>query len=161
MRSKILISACLLGKPVRYNGTDLFIDHPLIKRWKEQDRLVSICPEVAGGMPIPRAPAEIQNGDGKSVLKGKSRVINNEKEDVTREFIYGALQTLKIALDNNCVAAILTENSPSCGSSKVYDGSFSNTKILGLGVTTSLLLQNDIAVFNQEQLEEVEALINL
>ncbi|MGK0272525.1 MAG: hypothetical protein ACI88H_003197 [Cocleimonas sp.] len=152
----ILISACLLGNPVRYDGTDLFIDHPLIKKWLDQDRLIAVCPEVEGGMSVPRAPAEITNGDGKSVLGGKSRVIDSEGEDVTNAFIKGALKTLKMALDNECVAAILTEHSPSCGSNRVYDGSFTKTKRDGVGVTTSMLEQNHIPVFNQEQLEDLQ-----
>ena len=89
--SNILVSACLLGSPVRYNGTDLLQDHPLIKKWQKQNRLISICPEVAGGMSVPRAPAEIQKGDGKAVLGGKSKVIDSEGEDVTKAFIKGAL----------------------------------------------------------------------
>ena len=151
----ILISACLLGNPVRYNGTDLFLDHPLIKKWLDEDRLIAVCPEVEGGMSVPRAPAEIVNGDGKSVLGGKSRVMDSEGEDVTTPFIKGALKSLKMALDNDCVAAILTEHSPSCGSNRVYDGSFSKTKHDGVGVTTSMLEQNHIPVFNQEQLEDL------
>lgn len=151
----ILISACLLGNPVRYNGTDLFLDHPLIKKWLDEDRLIGICPEIEGGMPVPRAPAEITQGDGKTVLSGKSRVIDSEGDDVTNAFIRGALKTLKMALDNNCVAAILTEHSPSCGSNMIYDGTFSKTKREGVGVTTSMLEQNHIPVFNQEQLEDL------
>ncbi len=152
----ILISACLLGNPVRYDGTDLFIDHPLIKKWLDQGRLIAVCPEVEGGMSVPRAPAEINNGDGKMVLGGKSRVMDSEGEDVTNSFIKGALKTLKMALDNDCVAAILTEHSPSCGSNKVYDGTFTKTKRDGVGVTTSMLEQNHIPVFNQEQLEDLQ-----
>jgi len=152
----ILISACLLGNPVRYDGTDLFIDHPLIKKWLDQDRLIAVCPEVEGGMPVPRAPAEIQTGDGKLVLSGKSRVVDVEGEDVTNSFIRGALKSLKMALDNDCVAAILTEHSPSCGSNRIYDGSFTKTKRDGVGVTTSMLEQNHIPVFNQEQLEDFQ-----
>ncbi len=152
----ILISACLLGNPVRYDGTDLFIDHPLIKKWLDQDRLIAVCPEVEGGMPVPRAPAEIINGDGKTVLGGKSRVMDSAGEDVTTPFIKGALKTLKMALDNDCVAAILTEHSPSCGSNRVYDGTFTKTKRDGVGVTTSMLEQNHIPVFNQEQLEDLQ-----
>lgn len=155
-KPKILISACLLGNPVRYDGTDLFLDHPLIKKWLDQERLIAVCPEVEGGMSIPRAAAEITNGDGKSVLGGKSRVMDSEGEDVTNSFIKGALKTLKMALDNDCVAAILTEHSPSCGSNKVYDGTFTKTKRDGVGVTTSMLEQNHIPVFNQEQLEDLQ-----
>lgn len=152
----ILVSACLLGNPVRYNGTDLLIEHPLIKKWQEQDRLITVCPEVEGGMSVPRAPAEITKGDGKTVLSGKARVIDNNGEDVTNSFIKGALKTLKVALDNDCVAAILTEHSPSCGSNMVYDGTFTKTKREGVGVTTSMLEQNHIPVFNQEQLEDLQ-----
>lgn len=156
-KPNILISSCLFGNPVRYNGTDLLIDHPLIKQWKTEGRLISVCPEVEGGMSIPRAPAEITIGDGKTVLGGKSRVIDNQGENVTNAFIRGALKSLKTALDNNCVAAILTEHSPSCGSNMIYDGSFSKTKRKGVGVTTSMLEQNHIPVFNQEQLEDLQS----
>ena len=152
----ILISACLLGEAVRYDGTDLFIDHPLIKKWLDQDRLIAVCPEVEGGLSIPRAPAEIQKGDGKLVLGGKSRVIDSEGEDVTTSYIKGALKSLKMALDNDCVAAILTEHSPSCASNRIYDGTFTKTKHEGVGVTTSMLEQNHIPVFNQEQLEDLQ-----
>ena len=154
-QKNILISACLLGNPVRYNNTDLLLDHPLIKQWQIEARLISICPEVAGGLPIPRAPAEIVNGDGKEVLKNKSKVIDNTGDDVTEAFILGAHKALKIAIKNHCVAAILTERSPSCGSSIIYDGSFSGVRKEGVGVTTALLEQNGIRVFNQYQLDEL------
>lgn len=153
----ILISACLLGNPVRYDGKDKLIDHPLIQKWSEEGRLITVCPEIEGGLPVPRPPAEIKRGDGKMVLGGKARVITSEGDDVTTPFIKGALKSLKVALDNDCVAAILTEHSPSCGSNRIYDGSFSKTKHDGVGVTTSMLEQNHIPVFNQEQLEDLEA----
>jgi len=155
-KPNILISSCLLGNPVRYNGTDLFLEHPLIQEWMDEDRLIGICPEVEGGLPVPRPAAEIINGDGKSVLGGKSRVHQKDGEDVTNAFIKGALKSLKMALDNDCVAAILTEHSPSCGSNRVHDGNFNKTKRDGVGVTTSMLEQNHIPVFNQEQLEDLQ-----
>ena len=96
-QQNILISACLLGSPVRYNGTDLLIDHPLLKQWKKEGRLISLCPEVASGMPTPRAPAEINGKDGKSVLLGNSQVIDNMGKNVTEEFILGANKALEIA----------------------------------------------------------------
>jgi len=159
-KQNILISACLLGSPVRYNGTDLLIDHPLIKQWKKQNRLISICPEVAGGLPTPRAPAEIVQGDGAAVLSGESNVIDEEDVNVSDAFILGANKALKIAKENNCVAAVLTERSPSCGSSLIYDGSFSGSRKTGMGVTTALLEQNGIRVFNQFQLEELQLFIS-
>ena len=159
-QQNILISACLLGSSVRYNGTDLLLDHPLLKQWKKEGRLISVCPEVAGGLPTPRAPAEIMGGDGLTVLSGKTKVINKNGEDVTKAFKEGANKALRIAKENNCIAAILTERSPSCGSSMIYDGSFSGVKKIGGGVTTMLLQNNGIQVFSQYQLKKLHAYIS-
>ncbi len=152
LKKNILISACLLGKPVRYNGTDLLIEHPLLVKWKKQGRLISICPEVAGGMSTPRAPAEIISEENK-------RVTDCDHNDVSEAFLLGAQATLKLAIDNNCTVAIMTESSPSCGSSTIYDGSFTGTKIKGKGITTALLEQNGIRVFNQFQLDDVDVFL--
>jgi len=152
---KILISACLLGEKVRYNGTDLLIQHPLLQKWKKQGRLVPVCPEVAGGMTTPRAPSEITTGNAKAVLLKQATVVDNTGKDVTQAFILGAKKALQIAKENHCIAAILTERSPSCGSSEIYDGSFSGKRITGMGVTATLLEQNNIKVFNQYQLQEL------
>ena len=154
-KQKILISACLTGEKVRYNGTDLLIEHPLLKQWHSNGRLVSVCPEVTGGMSTPRAPAEIINGNGETVLSRQTTVVNNIGEDVTQAFILGAQETLQIAKENHCIAAILTEHSPSCGSNMIYDGSFSDQRTKGMGVTTALLEQHNIRVFNQEQIEQL------
>lgn len=160
-QQKILISACLLGSKVRYNSTDLLIKHPLIKKWQQEGRLVPICPEVAGGMSIPRAPAEIINGTGQQVITGKAQVINNIQQNVTKEFILGAQEALKLAKENNCIAAIFTERSPSCGSSQIYDGSFLGKRIEGVGVTSALLIQHKIKVFNQHELELLVNTLNI
>jgi len=154
-KQKILISACLMGEKVRYNGTDLFIEHPLLKQWQHEGRLTPICPEVSGGMSTPRAPSEIINGNGKTVLSKQTPVIDNTGNDVTQAFILGAHKTLQIAKENHCIAAILTERSPSCGSSLIYDGSFSGQRIKGMGVATALLEQHNIRVFSQEQIEQL------
>ena len=156
-KQNILISACLLGNPVRYDGTDLLIDHALLQQWKKDGCLIGICPEVAGGLSTPRAPAEIVGENGASVLSGDTQVINNEKENVTKAFVLGANKALQLAKANNCTVAILTERSPSCGSSLIYDGSFSGMRKSGMGVTAALLEQNGIHVFNQYQLEELQA----
>lgn len=148
----ILISACLLGKPVRYNGTDLLIEHPLLVKWKKQGRLMSICPEIAGGMPTPRAPAEI-------TFQENNIVTDCNKNDVSKEFLRGAHIALKLAIDNNCTVAIMTESSPSCGSSTIYDGTFSDTKKEGMGITAALLELNGIRVFNQFQIDKVSAFL--
>ena len=159
--SKILISACLLGEKVRYNGTDLLIEHPLLKQWKKQGRLIPICPEVAGGMNTPRAPSEIIAGNGKTVLLNRAVVRDNTDKDVTQAFILGAQKALLIAKENQCIAAILTERSPSCGSNRIHDGSFSGNTIMGMGVTCALLEQNNIRVFNQNQLQELIELLKM
>ena len=155
-QSRILISACLLGDPVRYNGTNLLIDHPLMKQWQQQGRLIPICPEVAGGMPVLRAPAEIQSGSGKLVLTNKTRVIDDNQQDVTEAFILGAEKALELAKKHHCQYAILTERSPSCGTQLIYDGSFSNTRISGMGVTAALLKKYGIQVFNQYNFEGLD-----
>ena len=154
-RRNILISACLLGSPVRYNGTDLRIEHPLITQWKTHNQLISVCPETIAGMSTPRAPAEIQGGDGLSVLRGEASIMDNTHQDVTQAFITGAKKALQLAQAHHCVVAILTERSPSCGSHFIYDGTFSGIQQKGMGVTARLLTENGIKVFNQHQLEEV------
>ena len=125
-------------------------------KWRDEERLIAICPEVAGGLPVPRLPAEIQFGDGSNVLDSNAKVVQVDGKDVTQSFIDGANKALKLALANNCKAAILTEKSPSCASSMIYDGTFTKERILGIGVTTALLEKNNIRVFNQNQLGELD-----
>lgn len=152
---KILISACLLGNPVRYDGKGKLIDHPLIQQWQDEGRLISICPEVAGGLPTPRPAAEINTLDGNAVLAKDALVITNDHQDVTQPFIEGAEIALRLAKQHNIKFAILMANSPSCGSSEIYDGTFSGLKKLGDGVTAALLKRNDITVFDQFQIDEL------
>lgn len=155
---KILISHCLLGAKVRYDGQGHFIDHPLIKQWMEEGRLVAVCPEVEAGMSIPRTPSEIVNtGGGTAVLHHHARIKDRLDKDVTNIYIRGAHIALEAAQKNNITLAILKERSPSCGSSMIYDGSFSGQKIAGMGVTTALLREHGILVFNETQLELVAA----
>jgi len=98
---RILISACLLGEPVRYDGRGLGIDDPTLLRWRKEGRLVSICPEVAGGLPVPRERAEILGGDGNAVLAGTARVVNRSGKDITASFIKGAESALETARSKN------------------------------------------------------------
>jgi len=144
---KILISACLLGQRVRYDAKQKTLQHPLIEDWIAQGILLPVCPEVLGGLPTPRPAAEIQiNGT----------IQTEQGEDVTTPFRQGAERTLAFALQHQIKIVILTERSPSCGSATIYDGSFSRTVINGQGMTTQLLRDNGILVFNQFQLEEVQ-----
>jgi uncharacterized protein YbbK (DUF523 family) len=151
---KILVSACLLGNKVRYNARDLPCDSKLLSQWLEEGRIVSVCPEVSAGLPTPRAPAEIQNGNGEDVLNLHAHVIENTGQDVSEQFIAGAENALNLCLKHHIQVAILTESSPSCGSDFIYDGKFSNTKIAGVGVTTALLVKNGIRVFSQNTIAD-------
>jgi uncharacterized protein YbbK (DUF523 family) len=156
----VLISACLLGDSVRYNGGHKRNDHPVIRRWLREGRIVSVCPEVAGGLPVPRAPAEILNGaDGLRVFAGHAKVIDARGMDVSLHFVRGAEHALECARSRNIRVAILKEGSPSCGSRYVYDGSFTATKIPGAGVTAALLRRAGITVFSEAELDHAYNLL--
>lgn len=150
---KILVSACLLGKPVRYDGNSKTVDSAELDPLLVQDRVISFCPEVSGGLPVPRAAAEIHAGDGNAVIANMARVKTRDGTDVTDFFLSGAQQALALCHEHGITVAVLTETSPSCGSSQIYDGSFSRNAIQGSGVTAALLRQHGIKVFNQHQLE--------
>ncbi|WP_354622750.1 DUF523 domain-containing protein [Psychromonas sp. MME2] len=145
---KILISACLLGERVRYDGKINKLEDPLIMQWQQKKWLLPVCPEVCGGLATPRAAAEIQVDGSIKTASG---------EDVSVAFKLGAQKTLQLALENKVKVAILTEKSPSCGSSLRYDGSFNRTLVNGEGCTAKLLRAHNIAVFNQFNLADAQA----
>ena len=149
----ILISACLLGQPVRYDGKSCPVDHELIRKWQKQGRLVPVCPEMDGGLPVPRPPAEICFGGGAAVWAGTARV-KTRQTDVTDFFMKGARTTLDKAVSLGIKTALLKQKSPSCGSVKIYDGNFTGTLVDGTGVTTALFLENGIRVFGEDQLDQ-------
>ena len=151
---KVLISACLLGEKVRYDGNSLFQSSEIIQGWVNEGRVLSICPEVSAGMSVPRVPAEIFGGEGSGVLSGKTSVIEASGKNVTDLYLSAAKNALALCKKNGINTAVLAEFSPSCGSSSIYNGDFSGTKIEGSGVTAALLISNDIRVFSQYQLEE-------
>ncbi|HAT85390.1 MAG TPA: DUF523 domain-containing protein, partial [Rhizobiales bacterium] len=156
MSQKILISACLLGQPVRYNGRGLSLESQLLDLWKEKGLLVPICPEVEGGLPTPRPPAEIEpNMAGTDVLDHGARVKDVTGADVTDGFVAGARIAVRAALDAGCRFAILTDGSPSCGSVRIYSGRHDGEKREGIGVVTAALRQAGIEVFAQHQLKEL------
>ncbi|PCI59518.1 MAG: hypothetical protein COB35_11180 [Gammaproteobacteria bacterium] len=146
---KILISACFLGKKVRYDADSKTLFHPLIILWQSQNRLISICPEVEGGLPIPRPPAEIQNYSNSN----NNIIMTSTGVDVSQAFKKGAQQALQLCQQQHIEFALLKESSPSCGNHFIYDGSFSNKKIVGQGVTTQLLQQHGIKVFSEDNIE--------
>lgn len=134
----ILVSACLLGVNCRYDGKSSD-DSELFESLKEHN-IIPICPEQLGGLATPRPPAEILGDD----------VITKDGREVTEEFSAGAMEALKIARLSGATSAILKARSPSCGSGKIYDGSFSGVLIDGDGLTAKLLKANGIEVYNEE-----------
>ncbi|WP_304525164.1 DUF523 domain-containing protein [Halomonas sp. I5-271120] len=153
---KLLISACLLGQPVRYDGGAKALHDPTLERWRREGRLVAACPEVQAGMSTPRPPAEIQGGTGAAVLDGTAQVIARDGADVSQAFLSGAEQALALCQRHHIRVAILTEASPSCGSSALYDGSFTGQRVPGQGVTAALLERHGVRVFSQFELDQAE-----
>ncbi len=155
--SKLLISACLLGSKVRYDGSDKASGNDALAELLARGQVVTICPEVAGGLGVPRLPAEIQNGDGAAVLAKQVQVLDSAGNDVSNAFISGAQQALQLAQACNIKVAILKARSPSCGNDLIYDGTFSKTLREGQGVTAALLEQHGIKVFDETQINEAVA----
>ncbi|KVR40792.1 DUF523 domain-containing protein [Burkholderia multivorans] len=157
---KILVSGCLAGLPVRYDGSAKSVDNALLDKWRAEGRLVVVCPEVAAGFCTPRRPAEIRlRRDGSDVLAGTASIVDDTGADVTAQFIDGANHALRQAVAHGCRYALLADGSPSCGSSFIYDGTFSSARHAGGGVTAALLEQNGIRVFAPSRLTELAALI--
>ena len=138
---KLLVSACLLGSPCRYDGES----KPLagIERLRETYELVPVCPEQEGGLPTPRTPSE---------RRGEA-VVMQDGTDVTAQYRRGAEAALKLCRREGCAAALLKERSPSCGSGSIYDGSFTHTLIPGDGVTAELLRQNGVRIYGESELD--------
>ncbi|USQ15213.1 DUF523 domain-containing protein [Legionella lytica] len=153
---KVLISGCLVGLKVRYHGGDAPCHSQIIDRWAKEGRIVSICPEVSAGLPIPRPSSEIIYGTANDVLRGKAKVSTHKGIDRTDAFIKGAFNALSLAKKFNIKIAVLKKDSPSCGNTTVYDGSFSGKIIPGSGVTAQLLNDNGIKVFNELELHEAD-----
>ena len=150
---KVLVSACLLGQPVRYDGRAS--GHPdVLQAWQREGRVVPLCPEVAGGLPTPRPPAEIPGGQGGAVLDGDAQVVTIVGEDVSAAFLAGARLALELVRRHGIRVAVLKSGSPSCGNRLVYDGTFSGSKINGEGVTSALLRREGVLVFSELELDE-------
>ena len=138
---KLLISACLLGEPCRYDGKSKPIR--IVERLKDKYELLPVCPECMGGLTTPREPCEIV-GDCVCTAGGTDR---------TAEYTAGAEAVLALAKANGCTMAVLKARSPSCGLGEIYDGSFTKTLVAGNGITAELLIKNGITVFNEDQLD--------
>ena len=140
---KILISACLVGDNVKYNGGNNL--SPKIEALLEKYELIPFCPEVEGGLSIPRTPAERKDG----------RVINQDGEDVTDAYYKGAELAFNICLYLKIKKVILKEKSPSCGSKIIYDGTFTHKEIPGMGITAEYLKEKGIEVYSEDDIDSL------
>jgi uncharacterized protein YbbK (DUF523 family) len=149
MLMKILISPCLIGIRTRWDEGCEEIEE-LINLVKS-GQAVFLCPEQLGGLTTPREPDEIERGKtAKDVLNGEAKVLTKTGKDVTEQFVVGAHRILEFCQRMGVEVAILKSDSPSCGSKQTYDGSFTDTKIAGKGITAELLEQNGIKVYNEK-----------
>ncbi len=139
----ILVSHCFLGEPCRYDGASR-LDRQIIELHRAGHNLIPVCPEVLGGLGVPREPAELQP-DG--------RVLTRAGEDVTAQYRAGAERAVEIAKENGCTVAVLKARSPSCGSGEVYNGAFTGTLTSGWGIAAKLLSEAGLEVMDEEHLQ--------
>ena len=143
----IAVSRCLIGENCTYAGKNNLCKE--IKDLYDQGLVLPLCPEVLGGLPIPRIPAEI-------VKRDKPFIVQNQNgEDVTINFLLGAKKALDLCKEENIKVALMKANSPSCGNIKTYDGTFTKNLIEASGLTAKLLKENGIEVFNENELKEL------
>ena len=147
---KIAVSACLLGEPCRYDGASKPCDAMIALRGAHE--IVPVCPECAGGLPTPRVPNEVlRHGDD-------LRVFAADGADNTEAFLAGARRELARAQEAGCALAVLKSKSPSCGSGRIYDGTFSGTLADGWGIAAALFRDAGIRVIDETQIEHIEGL---
>jgi uncharacterized protein YbbK (DUF523 family) len=146
----LVISACLLGVACNHEGRGS--PRAVVDELARRYRLVPVCPEVLGGLPTPRAAAELTGGDGGDVMAGTgdARVVNIDGDDVTAAYRRGAEAAVSVALAAGATRAVLKARSPSCGSSAVYDGTFSRRLVPGRGVTAAALEAAGLEVGSEE-----------
>lgn len=158
MAGCILVSACLLGFRSQWNARAEESIAPALSRFLNAGgKIVSICPECSGGLPTPRPPCEIQGGSGRDVIAGTAQVISAKGKNCTFEYLAGARDALALCLSNKVSVAILKSRSPSCSSSEIHDGTFSDGMIPGDGVTAALLKQSGIDVYDENHIIEALA----
>lgn len=153
---KVLVSRCLLGQRVRYDG-GVQPAEDVLARWEAEGRVVPVCPEVEGGLPTPRPRAEIPGGQGADVLDGSARVLTREDDDVTAPYLEGARICLDLVARYGIRIAVMKARSPSCGNHETYDGTFTATRVTGEGVAAAALRRAGVRVFNEDELAAAQA----
>ena len=149
MKPKLLVSACLLGTPCRYDGKSK--KNEAVCALAERFELIPVCPEVLGGLPTPRTPSE----------RLGACVVRKDGRDVTADYRRGAECALETARREGVLAAVLKERSPSCGSGEIYDGTFTGALTAGDGVTAELLKSNGMTVYGEGEQSLTEFLCSV
>lgn len=147
--ASIAVSSCLLGEPCRFDGRSKPCE--AAKALGEEHHLVPLCPEVLGGLPVPRPPSEVQSGPP------AWRVTNASGEDVTGAYEAGAREACRIAREAGCVGAVLKAKSPACGCGRIYDGSFTGQLTDGWGVAAAALRDAGLSVVDEHHIEELRS----
>ena len=142
-KPRYLISACLCGHRCRYDGG--CFDYPALRRLVDEGLALPFCPECAGGLPTPRVPCEIVGAPD-----GTQAIISRNGTDCTDEYLRGAAAALALCTEHALDGAILKDGSPSCGVTRIYDGTHTGTRIAGQGVTAAMLAKNGIRLFTEE-----------
>ncbi|MCD6162071.1 MAG: DUF523 domain-containing protein [candidate division Zixibacteria bacterium] len=136
-----LISACLVGLRCRYDGRTKTL--PNLAEYENKYNLTPVCPEIEGGLDVPRPKSWIENGSGKDVLDGNTIVVNENGQDVSLSYLDGAKKVLELARSKDARVAILKSKSPACGCGQVYNA---DKLVNGNGVTAELLMSHGIKV---------------
>lgn len=144
-----IVSACLCGVNCKYNGGNNL--NPYFLDLMCDGELIPVCPEQLGGLPTPRTACELTGGTGLDVIEGHALAYTRDGTDVTEGLLKGAQETLSIAINASIEEAILQSRSPSCGNGTIYDGTFTKKLINGDGVTSALLKQHGIQVWNEQE----------
>jgi len=139
-----IVSACLAGINCRYDGKNKL--NRKVQALVKKGEAIVICPEQLGGLSTPREPASL-TGDGYDVLKGRAKVLTKSGKDVTKNFIKGTKEVLRLAKLLKVKEAILKSKSPSCGSGRIL---VSDRLVKGDGVTAALLKKNGIKVYTEK-----------
>ncbi len=143
---KILVSGCLYGWHCRYDAVDCPCTDPVFLKWKQEGRLVPVCPEAFGGLQTPRPDAQ----------RVAEKVMTESGKDVTAEYQKGAHEALRLAKENDAAFAIMKEDSPSCGSKYIFDGTFTDTKKAGQGCAAQLLRDAGFPVMDEDELQQAQ-----
>jgi len=157
---KLFVSACLTGKAVQYDGKLRKIENPILQKWIKEKKVFPFCPEIAGGLDTPRNRAEIVKIKAAKNIEDRFLIKDIEHNDLTDHFIAGAQLSLKFAKEKNIKLALLKDGSPSCGTTYIHDGSFTNVRIKGKGILAYFFDENNILCFNENQIHKLNKLLS-